>query len=208
MGKSTAELAKPIKNLTEMAFIRKEVPFGESEKKTRKTLYQIDDPFMGFYYQFVEPYKSAIAMGRTNLVRRMLERSFQDYVGSIWEHLCQTAVSGNDLFGHSWKMAGRWWGKVPVYEDGKKTPVSLEDLEFDVVAEDQYDKHTILVGECKWNGTDYADRLLVKLKKKVSMAPFAQDKKVVYALFLREQPLSLADCDILLPEDVLLQLPE
>ena len=77
MGKSTAELAKPIKNLTEMAFIRKEVPFGESEKKTKKTLYQIDDPFMGFYYQFVEPYKSAIAMGRTNLVRRVLERSFQ-----------------------------------------------------------------------------------------------------------------------------------
>ena len=105
-----------------------------------------------------------------------------------------------------WLAAGG--GKVPVYEDGKKTPVSLEDLEFDVVAEDQYDKHTILVGECKWNGTDYADRLLVKLKKKVSMAPFAQDKKVVYALFLRERPLSLADCDILLPEDVLLQLPE
>ena len=208
VGKSTAELAKPIKNLSEMAYIRKEVPFGESEKKTKKTLYQIEDPFMGFYYQFVEPYQSAIAMGRTNLVKRVLERSFQDYVGSIWECLCQTAVSGNDLFGHTWKMAGRWWGKVPVYEEGKKTPVAFEDLEFDVVAEDQYDMHTILVGECKWNGADYADRLLGKLKKKVSMAPFAQGKQVVYALFLREQPLSLADCAILLPEDVLQQLPE
>lgn len=86
---STAELSKPIKNLTEMAFIRKEVPFGESEKKTKKTLYQIDDPFMAFYYEFVEPYKSTIAMGRTNIVKQMLERSFHDHVGGIWERICQ-----------------------------------------------------------------------------------------------------------------------
>ena len=208
VGKSTAELSKPIKNLTEMAFIRKEVPFGESEKKTKKTLYQIDDPFMAFYYKFVEPYKSTIAMGRTNIVKQMLERSFHDHVGGIWERICQIAVSGNILFGHTWKVAGRWWGKAPVYEEGKKTPVRYEDLEFDVVAEDQNDKNTILVGECKWKGADYADRLLDKLKKKVNVAPFAQGKKVVYALFLREQPVSDADCDILLPDDVILQLPE
>ena len=36
----------------------------------------------------------------------------------------------------------------------------------------------------------------------------AQAKQVIYALFLREQPLSLADCEIFLPENVLLQLPE
>ena len=208
VGKSTADLSKPIKNLTEMAFIRKEVPFGESEKKTKKTLYYIDDPFMAFYYKFVEPYKSTIAMGRTNIVKRMLEQSFYDHVGGIWERICQIAVSGNDISGHTWKVAGRWWGKVPVYEEGKKTPVGYEDLEFDVVAEDQNDSDTILVGECKWTGADYADRLLDKLKKKVSMAPFVKGKKVVYALFLREQPLSAADCVILFPEDVIQQLPE
>ena len=153
-----------------MAFIRKEVPLGESEKKTKKTLYQIDDPFMAFYYKFVEPYKSTIAMGRTNIVKQMLERSFHDHVGGIWERICQIAVSGNILFGHAWKVAGRWWGKAPVYEEGKKTPVRYEDLEFDVVAEDQNDKNTILVGECKWKGADYADRLLDKLKKKVNVA--------------------------------------
>lgn len=208
VGKNTAELSKPIKGLTEMAFIRKEVPYGESEKKTKKTLYFIDDPFMAFYYKFVEPYKSTIAMGRTNIVRRMLEQSFHDHVGSIWERLCQMAVSGNDLFGYTWNMAGRWWGKVPVYEEGKKTPVGNENLEFDVVSEAQNDSNTILVGECKWTSANYADRLLDKLRKKVSMAPFAKGKHVVYVLFLREQPLSVADCNILLPVDVMRQLPE
>ena len=63
-------------------------------------------------------------------------------------------------------MARRWWGKAPVYEDGRKTPVGYEDLEFNVVAEAIGDKNTILVGECKWKSADYADRLLAKLKAK------------------------------------------
>ena len=95
-------------------------------------------------------------------------------------------------------MARRWWGKAPVYEDGRKTPVGYENLEFDVVAEAIGDKNTILVGECKWKSADYADRLLAKLKA----------KNIVYVLFLKEHPLSEADCCILYPDDVLKYQPE
>lgn len=35
-----------------------------------------------------------------------------------------------------------------------------------------------------------------------------KSKKIVYALFLREKPLSTADCEIMLPEDVLNNLPK
>lgn len=207
MGKSTAELFKPLGSLIEMAFIRKEVPFGESPKNTKKTLYQIDDPFMSFYYTFVEPYKSAIAMGRTAIVTEKLEREFNKHVGSVWERLCQICVSGDTLFDHTWNVAGRWWGKVPIYEEGKKTPADYEDLEFDVVAEDIHDRDTILVGECKWTAADHADRLLEKLKAKTKIAPFAKGKNIIYVLFLREKPLSASDCPILLPDDVVSQLP-
>lgn len=207
MGKKTAELGKPINNLIEMAFIRREVPFGESPKKSKKTLYQIDDPFLSFYYKFIEPNKSSIVVGRRQRVEDKIKKGFPEHVGKIWESLCQLAVSGNDLFGHPWDMASRWWGKAPVYEEGKKTPVGFEDLEFDVVAQDYEDKNTILVGECKWASTDYADRLLEKLKAKTSKAPFAQGKNIVYVLFLREKPKSQADCNIMLPEDVIKALP-
>lgn len=92
---------------------------------------------------------------------------------------------------------------VAVFEEGKKTPVGNEDLEFDVVAEDLYDKNTILVGECKWTSPNYADRLLEKLKAKADLAPFAQDKNVVYVLFLREKPLSGSqNCLVMLLDDV------
>ena len=208
IGKKTTEISKPLNALTEMSYISKEIPFGESEEKTKKTLYVIDDNFMAFYYTFIEPHRSMLALGRTSFVMQKIGSGFPAFVGNVWERLCQTAVSGNELFGHTWGMARRWWGKAPVYEDGRKTPVGYEDLEFDVVAEAIGDKNTILVGECKWKSADFADRLLAKLKAKTEKAPFSQGKNIVYVLFLKEHPLSEVDCCILYPDDVLKYQPE
>lgn len=203
LGKTTAELAKPMKHLTEMFFLRKEVPFGENPAKTKKILYRIEDPFLAFYYRFIEPNKSIIALGRGNIVKKFIHDGWSMHVAEVWERLCQLAVCGNEIEGHIWGAASRWWGKVPIFEEGKKTPVGNKELEFDVVAEDLYDKNTILVGECKWTSSDYADRLLEKLKKKVALAPFAQGKRVVYVLFLREKPLAgPQNCKVILPEEV------
>ncbi len=50
---------------------------------------------------------------------------------------------------------------------------------------------------------DYADRLLEKLRRKTSLAPFAQGKNVIFILFLREKPLpGFHDCKVILPDEV------
>lgn len=197
VGKKTTELSTPLKHLAEMAYIVKEVPFGESESKTKKTLYRIADPFMEFYYKFIAPNKSLLAIGRTERVKSMIEARINEHAGLLWERLCRTAVSGNSLYGHDWKVAGRWWGKV-LDEEGK--PVQME---FDVVAESM-DRKYLLVGECKWKKADYADRLMTELKYKTRLAPFVGKHKVVYVLFLRDHPLvEEEDIHVMLPEEVL-----
>lgn len=198
VGKKTTELSAPLKHLTEMAYIRKEVPFGESESKSKKTIYHIADPFMEFYYTFIAPNKSLIAIGRTEIVKRMIDSRINDHIGRLWERLCQHAVSGNNLLGHDWLLAQRWWGSV-VNEKGEP-----EQLEFDVVAE-SVDKRYILVGECKWNQPDYAGRLIAELERKTKLAPFVGRRKVVYALFLRERALDNIETNILYPEDVVMR---
>lgn len=203
-----SELVPVMKNLIAMHYVRKEVPFGEDAEKSKKTLYVIDDPFLDFYYRFVVPAKPLLSMDRTDVVLKNIHSHMAEHVGHVWERLCQIAVSGNNVFGHTWNAAAHWWGKVPVFKEGKKTPVGNRELEFDVVAESMDEKDTILVGECKWKSADHADRLLAQFQEKVKYAPFAKGKKIVYALFLREQPLSTADCEIMLPEDVLNNLPK
>lgn len=57
-----------------MSYISKDVPSGESEEKTKKTLYVIDDNFMAFYYTFIEPHRSMLALGRNAFVMQMIEK--------------------------------------------------------------------------------------------------------------------------------------
>ena len=68
-----------------MAFLRKEVPFGENPQKTKKILYRIDDPFMAFYYRFIEPNKSMIALGRGNIAKKFINDGFNGHVAEVWE---------------------------------------------------------------------------------------------------------------------------
>jgi len=196
VGKKTTELSVPLKHLAEMAYVSKEVPFGEAEEKTKKTLYRIADPFMAFYYRFVVPNKSLLAMGRIDRVWALIQEQMPDHVGQHWETLCRQAVSGNTLCGHDWLLARRWWGKA-LNKQGE-----AEQIELDVVAESM-DGKALLVGECKWNKADYSDRLLRELERKTRLLPFAKGKKVVPVLFLRERPLDAPAAPVFTPAEVM-----
>ncbi|MDE5881582.1 MAG: ATP-binding protein [Muribaculaceae bacterium] len=206
IGKKVSELSQPLKNLREMNYIAKDVPFGEDEEKSRKTLYRFSDPFMSFYYQFVAPNKSYLALGKPERIMQKIVKEFNSHVGALWEHSCARAVSLNRLFGTEWGVASRWWGVVPEKND-KERVCGHVDIELDVVAE-SIDKRKLLVGECKWNAADYAGRILHRLKAKVMKVSLFADRKVEYVLFLRERPLDIdtltdKNVHILYPDDVL-----
>lgn len=210
IGRKTTEISVPLKNLQEMSYVGKEVPFGEKEEKTRKTLYWITDPFMAFYYRFVASNKSFLALGRHERIMERIRKEFNSQVGTVWERACARSVSLRCLFGTEWGIASRWWGNVPVRNE-KGRVVGGEDIELDVVAESE-DGKRLLVGECKWNAPDYAERLLRVLKAKVSrITQFSKYDDVVYVLFLRERPLDSDSLEsigvhVFYPEDVITML--
>lgn len=207
IGRKTTEISIPLKNLQEMSYVEKEVPFGENEEKTRKTLYWICDQFMSFYYRFIAANKSYLALGRYERIMERIRKDFNSQVGAVWERECAKGVSLRNLFGTDWGMASRWWGSVPVKNEAGKI-IGGEEIELDVVAESE-DKKSLLIGECKWNAPDYADRLLRVLKAKAEAIPqFSNYSKVEYVLFLREHPLDEDNLEnlgvhILYPEDVI-----
>jgi hypothetical protein len=61
-----ATLTSPLDRLVEMGLVRREVPFGESEKKTRRALYKIDDPFFRLWFRVVAPHRVHGASIRPN----------------------------------------------------------------------------------------------------------------------------------------------
>lgn len=202
MGRDATALSAPIDRLIQMNYVRREIPFGENPKKSRKGIYRINDPLMDFYYTFIIPNMSFIGRGRKHFVTELIETKFTEYVARHWEHLCREAVSGNALFGKIWDEAGRWWGTVPLPEadkNGKK----FREMKLDVVAE-SIDRKALLVGECKWTNPEIAGVLIEKLMSKAALLPMAQNKEIIPVLFLKEPPKDNFDNTyILLPDDVI-----
>lgn len=198
MGREATSLSAPLDRLIQMTYLRREIPFGDSPKKSKKGIYRINDPMMDFYYSFIMPNMSSLARGRKNIVMEEVERDFTGYVSQHWEHLCREAVSGNILYGHRWGEAGRWWGTVPGEEKG-----TFREMEFDVVAEST-DGNALLVGECKWTNPEIASELHRKLLDKVSRLTFAKGKEIVTVLFLKNEPKdSTEGINIMYPQGVI-----
>lgn len=198
MGREATSLSAPLDRLIQMTYIRREIPFGDSPKKSKKGLYRINDPMMDFYYSFIMPNMSSLARGHKNIVMEEIERNFTEYVSRQWEHLCREAVSGNILFGRRWGEAARWWGTVHGEEKG-----SFREMEFDVMAEST-DGKALLIGECKWTNPEIAAELHRKLMDKVSSLPFAKDKEIEIVLFLKNKPkYSEESINIMYPQDII-----
>lgn len=197
-GKDATQITEPLGKLRELGYIRREVPFGEDEKKSKKGLYRINDSLLEFNYRFVAPYKSILELGRTETVLSIIKAQFPGYVGECWEHLCRQFVSGNLIDGIAYNMATRWWGKI-FTEESKEG----EMVELDVVAE-SIDKKHILIGECKWTTVEDAKRLVNSLEAKIKYLPFIKKGQSIHVmLFLKNEPRNKNTARIIYPTDII-----
>jgi AAA+ ATPase superfamily predicted ATPase len=188
--KPATQLSRPLDKLIELGFIEREIPFGEHPKNCKKSLYKITDPFIDFYYRFVIPNRSLIALERTNIIMKEIIKNINSYFAKHWEYLCRQAVSGSTINGITYHRASRWWGN----------PTQESVIEIDLVAE-SIDKKKILIGECKWSKISDNDELINNLIEKAKKLPFAKEKEIIPLLFVKE--CRTKSKNILLPEDVM-----
>lgn len=179
-GEPATNLSRPLAKLVDLGYLKKETPFGESAKNSKKSLYRIADPFLSFYYKFVIPNRSFIELGRREPIEWSIQNDFPGHVGYWWEHLCREAVTGNTIDGITYGEARRWWGKV--YLDDV-----WEDVELDVVAE-SLDHKTLLIGECKWTSGENGHSLTQRLERIATALPFAKERTIKTVLFTKNLP--------------------
>ncbi len=189
-------LSRPLAKLLDLGYLEKDIPFGESARASKKSLYQIADPFLSFYYRFVPANRSFIEMDRRLPLEAALDSQLSSHIGYWWEHLCRDAVSGNRIDGIVFGKASRWWGKVLI--EGEEKP---RDIELDLVAE-SIDGKSILIGECKWTMGENGRLLTNQLEKIAESLPFTQGKQLILKLFTKTRP-DEDQGNSLLPADVL-----
>ena len=174
LAKPSNSLSRPLEHLIDLAYVRREVPFGQSLRSTRRTFYRIDDPFMAFWYRFVLPYRSMLELDRVQPVWTRVNRELAGHVAEIWEQLCRQSVAFDPIDGIDWKPGVRWWGA-----DRFGKP-----CEIDVVAESLDGKH-LLVGEAKWERRTNLAAVAARLRQLKERLPFTAGRTLHFASWVR-----------------------
>lgn len=192
LGKPATSLMRPLSQLVDLGYVRREIPFGEDAKSTKRSLYKIDDPFLAFYFRFLQPNKSQLEVRPAAAVMAEVGRQIPLHVSLIWEELARAAVPSFPIGGHEWGAARRWWGAG---SDG--TP-----MELDAVAESR-DGKAVLIGEAKWSAAGISDskardRLLASARN----LPFVRGREVVPVLWAK-RGRKQSDVLVLTPDAVL-----
>ena len=192
MGKPAGSLTRPLSNLIELGYVCREAPFGEDERSTKRTLYRLSDPFLSFYFRFVQPNRSVLELGLVEPVEDRLKHELAAHVGGVWETLARRSVPHLKLAETRWGAAARWWGA------GTGGPV-----EFDVVAE-SLDQRSVLIGEAKWSEKESeGQRWVEQLRARIARAPFVKGRNVVLSLWLKK-PVDVGEgVEVVTPETVL-----
>lgn len=189
LQKPATNLSRPLANLRDLGYITRELPFGESEKSTKKTLYKIADPYLQFWYRFVFPQLSLLEVDRINLVYQMIQAHFASHAAGVWEDLARTSCAWGDIAGIAWKPGQRWWGNG---KDGKV-------MEIDVIAESA-DKTCLLLGEVKWSDAVNIEETLAQLRQKSENLPCRKPaQNILFALWTKH-PAQARDCHIITPD--------
>lgn len=196
LGKPTTHLSRPMSNLIDMGYLRKEVPFGESEKDSKKGLYWISDHFMNFYMQHVAGNKSLIELDLWDVIEKQLNVKLPHLYANVWENLVRDAVPYMRIADIDWNKAYRYWGK----------PDKHTEIEIDVMAE-SVDKELLLVGEVKWSMNAHTNEISKSLDVKIALFNFSQKyKRVIKVIYVMDKANTITpnscylfDCEDVIP---------
>jgi AAA+ ATPase superfamily predicted ATPase len=201
IGRPATSLARPLQRLQEMALTRREIPFGEPENQSKRSLYRLDDPFFRLWFRVVAPHRARLAVATRAERLALLRRHWPHLVAATWEDLCRSLLpklAPRTPLGRlgPWSEARRWWhGSLP---------------EWDLVSRSTEGRR-MLVAEVKWSAKPFSEPQARALARAVQIRPVpacaTQSDEVIRALFLpavvKDTPRRLGDVLLVQATDLL-----
>lgn len=172
-------VAKYLSVLSDLQFIKREVPVTENKLKSRKGVYVISDDFFRFWFRYVYPRKDEIQLDKSE-VESEIKNSFAQYVSKTFEDVCKEALvilkERKQVF--DFEKKGRWW---------------YGDKEIDIVA---FNEKNIVFAECKWKNNVDVKKVFEELKEKSKYLP--QNKIKKYIIFAKSFKDKIEEEDLFL----------
>jgi len=180
LGRPATSLARPLALLVDIGLVKRELPFGEHPRRSKRSRYKIGDPFLRYWYRFVDPNRSLLEARQLDV---QTQTAWLAHLSEIWEDVVRASIPNVSIDSTRWQPAQAWWGGA----------AAGQDAEIDVVAAHRDDRTRMLVGEVKLS-LDAADvpRLLHDLDEKTRACDWARNKQLTLRLWtMRWQGRSL-----------------
>jgi hypothetical protein len=155
----------PLDVLVRAGFVRRSVPLGASART--RPIYEIDDPYLAFWFSVLYADVTLIAAGQGRAVLRARRDVWQRHLGWTFEelarqHAVRLVASGGlptDL------IVGRWWR------------TSGPPAEIDVLG--MRASRTVLLGEARWQAAPLGRRDVARLTARVALVPQPVDDPIL-----------------------------
>lgn len=175
-GLSSPNISPYLARLCELGLIERRVPVTippEQRRSTTRSRYHLRDPYLRFYYRFVEPNLEMVELELADLLWDRISEQFRAFVGmTAFEELCR-----------EWVLIQARKRKLPVDPETIGNHWAL-DSQVDVVAINWREK-AILLGECKWGVGAVGRAVIQELAEKTPKVVPGEGWKVHYVYFGR-----------------------
>ncbi len=129
---AATSITRSLQQLRSLGYVRREVPFGVNEKRSKKAVYKLADPFLRLWFRVVASHRGGLQSASKAGRRKLLRDVRPQLRAEAWEELCRESVPFLGLFNRDWRRAGRLWA----------------DHEWDLVST-SLEGEVLLLGECK-----------------------------------------------------------
>jgi AAA+ ATPase superfamily predicted ATPase len=129
---AATSITRSIQQLQSLGYVRREVPFGLNEKRSKKAVYKLSDPFLRLWFNVVASHRGGLQSASKAGRRKLLSRVWPQLRAEAWEEICRDSVPFLRPLNRDWCRAGRYWA-------GHEWDLVSTSLEGD----------TLLLGECK-----------------------------------------------------------
>jgi len=173
LNKPATNLYRPLNNMIETGYLKKDICWGEKSINIKKTLYKINDPLSRFYFTFVVPNQSKLNSSRIKSVEEEIQGKWKIYVSETWEDFCRQAVTKLQIDNLTFLPAQRWWNQAK----------NQAGNEIDIISEST-DGTCLLIGEAKWQWKINLEKVLSELNEKIINLNLTRKYNKIYKLIM------------------------
>jgi AAA+ ATPase superfamily predicted ATPase len=149
-GIAQSSLPPYLQVMQEARIITRRIPVT-AKPSSKSGRYFVIDPFLRFYYRFIEPHRAEIEMGLREQALADIEQHLARFIGAnTWEEICRVWVAQAGARGR--------FDALP----GNVGSVWNRQAQIDVAAINTT-KNTMILGECKWTGKPEGRTVIQKL---------------------------------------------